>query len=117
LTVCGDVSRRVLGEAGADSVRPVGSADPVANYVRRQRPKSPVHLAEKTTVSDMTVYRWIIIHWFELSVLVLLCVNLWHLVSVTSALRETNQWFSVLTSYLADKKPSAADSSDGNFST
>jgi hypothetical protein len=51
----------------------------------------------------MTVYRWIIIHWFEVSALSLLCLNLWCLTSVLSTLHETNRWFSVLTSYLADR--------------
>jgi len=45
----------------------------------------------------MTI-RWIIIHWFELSTLALLCLNLWFVTSVLNALRETNRWLSFLSS-------------------
>ena len=39
---------------------------------------------------------WAIIHWFELSTLALLCLNLWFVSSVLNALRETNHWLAVL---------------------
>ncbi len=42
--------------------------------------------------------RWVILHWFELSTLVLLCLNLWFVSSVLSALKETNRWLSFLSS-------------------
>jgi hypothetical protein len=40
---------------------------------------------------------WIIIHWFELSTLMLLCLNLWFVSAVLSTLRETNRWLSFLS--------------------
>lgn len=40
---------------------------------------------------------WVIIHWFELGTLVLLCLNLWFVSSVLNALRETNRWLAFLT--------------------
>lgn len=50
----------------------------------------------------MTI-RWIIIHWFELSTLALLCLNLWFVTSVLNALRETNRWLSFLSSIQWDQ--------------
>ena len=47
--------------------------------------------------------RWIIIHWFELLTLVLLCLNLWFVSSVLHALRETNRWLSFLSSMQWDR--------------
>jgi hypothetical protein len=38
------------------------------------------------------VERWIIIHWFELATLALLCLNLWFLTAVLSVLRSVNNW-------------------------
>jgi hypothetical protein len=46
---------------------------------------------------------WIIIHWFELSTLALLCLNLWFVTSVVNALRETNRWLSFLSSIQWDQ--------------
>jgi hypothetical protein len=43
------------------------------------------------------MYRWIIVHWFELAALALLCLNLWFVLSVLSAMRETNHWLAFLT--------------------
>ena len=40
---------------------------------------------------------WVIIHWFERGTLVLLCLNLWFVSSVLSALRETNRWIGFLS--------------------
>jgi len=40
---------------------------------------------------------WVILHWFELGTLVLLCLNLWFVSSVLSALRETNRWIGFLS--------------------
>jgi hypothetical protein len=42
---------------------------------------------------------WIVIHWFELSTLMLLCLNLWFISAVLSTLRETNRWLSFLSTY------------------
>jgi hypothetical protein len=39
---------------------------------------------------------WVIIHWFELGTLALLCLNLWFVSSVLNALRETNRWLAFL---------------------
>ena len=50
----------------------------------------------------MTI-RWIIIHWFELSTLALLCLNLLFVTSVLNALRETNRWLSFLSSIQWDQ--------------
>jgi hypothetical protein len=40
---------------------------------------------------------WVIIHWFELGTLTLLCLNLWFVSSVLHALRDTNRWLAFLT--------------------
>jgi hypothetical protein len=40
---------------------------------------------------------WVIVHWFELGTLVLLCLNLWFVCSVLNTLRETNRWLAFLT--------------------
>ena len=40
---------------------------------------------------------WVIIHWFELGTLALICLNLWFVSSVLNALRETNRWLAFLT--------------------
>ena len=46
----------------------------------------------------MGLVRWIAIHWFELSALVLLIANLWFVSSILEVLRETNRWLDFLTS-------------------
>ena len=46
---------------------------------------------------------WILIHWFELSTLVLLFLNLWFVTAVLSTLRETNRWLSFLSNIEWDK--------------
>jgi hypothetical protein len=43
------------------------------------------------------MYRWVIIHWFELCTLLLLCLNLWFVFTVLNALRETNRWLVFLS--------------------
>ena len=40
---------------------------------------------------------WIILHWFELGTLVLLCLNLWFVLTVLNSLRETNRWIGFLS--------------------
>ena len=40
---------------------------------------------------------WVIIHWFEISTLALLCLKLWFVSSVLGNLRETNRWLALLT--------------------
>ena len=40
---------------------------------------------------------WVILHWFELGTLVLLCLNLWFVSAVLNALRETNRWMALLS--------------------
>jgi hypothetical protein len=40
---------------------------------------------------------WVILHWFELGTLVLLCLNLWFVSAVLNALRETNRWIAFLS--------------------
>ena len=49
------------------------------------------------------MYRWVIIHWFELSALLLLCLNLWFVSSVLNTLRETNRWLTILSSIQWDQ--------------
>lgn len=46
---------------------------------------------------------WIIFHWFELSTLALLCLNLWFVSAVLGALRETNRWLSFLSTLQWDR--------------
>jgi hypothetical protein len=53
---------------------------------------------------------WVIIHWFELGTLVLLCLNLWFVSSVLNALRETNRWLSFLTRVRWDETQGSAGS-------
>jgi len=43
------------------------------------------------------VSAWIIIHWFEIGTLVLLCLNLWFVSVVLNTLRETNHWLVFLS--------------------
>jgi hypothetical protein len=43
------------------------------------------------------VDRWVILHWFELSTLILLCLNLWFLFKVLTVLKETNHWLAFLS--------------------
>jgi hypothetical protein len=40
---------------------------------------------------------WVILHWFELGTLILLCLNLWFVSTVLNALRETNRWIAFLS--------------------
>jgi hypothetical protein len=40
---------------------------------------------------------WVVLHWFELGTLVLLCLNLWFVSAVLNALRETNRWIGFLS--------------------
>ena len=40
---------------------------------------------------------WVILHWFELGTLVLLCLNLWFVLTVLNSLRETNRWIGFLS--------------------
>ena len=40
---------------------------------------------------------WVVLHWFELGTLALLCLNLWFVSSVLGALRETNRWIAFLS--------------------
>jgi len=39
---------------------------------------------------------WVILHWFELGTLILLCLNLWFVSTVLNALRET-RWIAFLS--------------------
>jgi len=47
---------------------------------------------------------WIIIHWFELSTILLLCLNLWFVTAVLNALRDTNRWLSFLSGIQWDQR-------------
>ncbi len=48
---------------------------------------------------------WIRTHWFELSTVILLTLNLWFVTSVLNALRETNRWLSFLSSLGWSRSP------------
>jgi hypothetical protein len=52
---------------------------------------------------------WIIIHWFELSTLTLLGLNLWFVSAVLNALRETNRWLSFLSGIQWDQLDSSPE--------
>jgi len=56
---------------------------------------------------------WIIIHWFELSTLVLLCLNLWFVSTVLNALRETNRWLVFLSGIQWDETRTPHTPKDG----
>ena len=45
------------------------------------------------------MFRWIIIHWFELSTLGLLCLNLWFIATVLKVLRSVNHWLTFLAAW------------------
>jgi hypothetical protein len=44
--------------------------------------------------------RWIIIHWFELAALALLCLNLWFVVKVLTVLRAVQDGLRLLAGWL-----------------
>jgi hypothetical protein len=58
------------------------------------------------------VVGWVIIHWFELGTLVLLCLNLWFVSSVLNALRETNRWLAFLSRVRWDETQSPEKKSE-----
>jgi hypothetical protein len=60
---------------------------------------------------------WVIIHWFELGTLALLCVNLWFASSVLNALRETNSWLAFLTRVRWDETHGPESPSEGGPSS
>ena len=45
----------------------------------------------------MDAPHWIVIHWFELSTLTLLILNLWIINSVLRIMRQTNRWLNFLS--------------------
>jgi hypothetical protein len=53
--------------------------------------------SDRETVERSPKLDWILIHWFELSTLILLFLNLWFISAVLSTLRETNRWLSFLS--------------------
>jgi hypothetical protein len=46
---------------------------------------------------------WVRLHWFEVSALLLLVLNLWFISSVLGAIRETNTWLALLARYLDER--------------
>jgi hypothetical protein len=50
---------------------------------------------------------WTRLHWFELAALILLCLNLWFVIKVSEALKETNRWLAFLSSIQWDQTQSA----------
>jgi len=59
----------------------------------------------------MSMSTWAILHWFELGTLVLLCLNLWFVSGVLSALRETNRWIAFLSRVQWEQTQGSAGSS------
>jgi len=53
--------------------------------------------ASGANLQEPNLSAWVIIHWFEIGTLVLLCLNLWFVSSVLKALRETNRWLVFLS--------------------
>ena len=51
---------------------------------------------------------WIILHWFELGTLFLLCLNLWFVSAVLNALRETNRWIGFLSRIQSEQTQGSA---------
>lgn len=49
----------------------------------------------RTLIVDMI--HWMAIHWFELSTLGLLILNLWFINSVLEVMRQTNRWLNFLS--------------------
>jgi len=45
----------------------------------------------------MDMVHWMVIHWFELSTLGLLILNLWFVYSVLEVMRQTNRWLNFLS--------------------
>ena len=54
---------------------------------------------------------WVILHWFELGTLVLLCLNLWFVSTVLNALRETNRWIAFLSRVQSEQAQGSPGSS------
>ena len=44
--------------------------------------------------------RWIVIHWFELTALTLLCLNLWFVFEVLKVLRAVKDWLMIFADWL-----------------
>ena len=59
---------------------------------------------------------WVIIHWFELGTLALLCLNLWFVSSVLNTLRETNYWLAFLTRVRWDETDRPKHANEGQRS-
>jgi hypothetical protein len=71
---------------------------PMADWLATVAAKTPILAAIECHMAwERDVERWIGLHWFELSTLVLLCLNLWFVVSVLKVLRATNHWLSLLS--------------------
>jgi hypothetical protein len=45
--------------------------------------------------------RWIVIHWFELTALALLCLNLWFVFEVLKVLRAVKDWLMIFAGWFA----------------
>jgi hypothetical protein len=62
----------------------------------------------------LDVAQWIVLHWFELSTLVLLCLNLWFVTSVLVVLRDTNRWLAFLSKIRWDEAHPPESRSEGS---
>jgi hypothetical protein len=48
--------------------------------------------------------RWIVIHWFELAALALLCLNLWFVLEVLKVLKAVRDWLEILARWLDETR-------------
>jgi hypothetical protein len=60
------------------------------------------------------VERWIVIHWFELSTLALLCLNLWFVWAVLAVLRMVNNWLVFFARWAEESQREARTQSESD---
>src|SRR5438309_2235202 len=89
---------------------PSGQPDDLSGSIRGgaalPRHRSPPSVGQTSPIHARSLRSgvgWVIIHWFELGTLALLCLNLWFVSSVLNALRETNRWLAFLSSVQSEQ--------------
>jgi hypothetical protein len=60
------------------------------------------------------VGRWIVIHWFELATLALLCLNLWFVSATLSVLRSVNNWLVFFARWVEETKRETTPQSESD---
>jgi len=60
------------------------------------------------------VGRWIVIHWFELATLALLCLNLWFVSATLSVLRSVNHWLVFFARWVEETKRETATQNESD---